>query len=333
MMKIKALMIAAALLAAADVHAAPKKAKTAPAKAVKAATMAQKEAAPAQQQGGIRFSDGIAAVADNEVITNRRLAEAVADAKANLPKGVQISDTALTEQVLMQLVNQSLIVQAGKRRNIQASEAEIAAVAAQNPSLKNLSAEQRRELADSIIAEKVREQAVMQNSRVSEAEVDRFIEQAQKQGITLPEGEPMRQYRAQHILIKADSENAAVGAESTIRKIYGEARSGTDFSSLARQYSQDASAGNGGDLGWFADGVMVPAFEEAVRSLKPGQVSAPVRTQFGWHIIKLNEVREAGTPQERVRNAVRQYIFQQKAERATADLLRDLHSGAYIDIR
>ncbi|HEZ5495054.1 TPA: peptidylprolyl isomerase [Neisseria meningitidis] len=332
-MKIKALMIAAALLAAADVHAAPKKAKTAPAKAVKAATMAQKEAAPAQQQGGIRFSDGIAAVADNEVITNRRLAEAVADAKANLPKGVQISDTALTEQVLMQLVNQSLIVQAGKRRNIQASEAEIAAVAAQNPSLKNLSAEQRRELADSIIAEKVREQAVMQNSRVSEAEVDRFIEQAQKQGITLPEGEPMRQYRAQHILIKADSENAAVGAESTIRKIYGEARSGTDFSSLARQYSQDASAGNGGDLGWFADGVMVPAFEEAVRSLKPGQVSAPVRTQFGWHIIKLNEVREAGTPQERVRNAVRQYIFQQKAERATADLLRDLHSGAYIDIR
>ena len=173
----------------------------------------------------------------------------------------------------------------------------------------------------------------MQNSRVSEAEVDRFIEQAQKQGVTLPEGEPMRQYRAQHILIKADSENAAVGAESTIRKIYGEARSGADFSSLARQYSQDASAGNGGDLGWFADGVMVPAFEEAVRSLKPGQVSAPVRTQFGWHIIKLNEVREAGTPQERVRNAVRQYIFQQKAERATADLLRDLHSGAYVDIR
>lgn len=332
-MKIKDLMIAAALLAAADVHAAPQKAKTAPAKAVKAVAMAQKEAAPAQQQGGIRFSDGIAAVADNEVITNRRLAEAVADAKANLPKGVQISDTALTEQVLMQLVNQSLIVQAGKRRNIQATEAEIDAVVAQNPALKNLSPAQRRELADNIIAEKVREQAVMQNSRVSEAEVDRFIEQAQKQGITLPEGEPMRQYRAQHILIKADSENAAVGAESTIRKIYGEARSGTDFSSLARQYSQDASAGNGGDLGWFADGVMVPAFEEAVRSLKPGQVSAPVRTQFGWHIIKLNEVREAGTPQERVRNAVRQYIFQQKAERATADLLRDLHSGAYIDIR
>ncbi|ENS8694453.1 peptidylprolyl isomerase [Neisseria gonorrhoeae] len=232
MMKIKALMIAAALLAAADVHAAPQKAKTAPAKAVKAAATAQKEAAPAQQQGGIRFSDGIAAVADNEVITNRRLAEAVAEAKA-----------------------------------------------------------------------------------------------------TLPEGAPLRQYRAQHILIKADSENAAVGAESTIRKIYDQARNGTDFTGLARRYSQDASAGNGGDLGWFADGVMVPAFEEAVHALKPGQVGAPVRTQFGWHIIKLNEVRDAGTPEERIRNSVRQYIFQQKAGQATVNLLRDLHSGAYVDIR
>lgn len=133
MMKIKALMIAAALLAAADVHAAPQKAKTAPAKAVKAAATAQKEAAPAQQQGGIRFSDGIAAVADNEVITNRRLAEAVAEAKATLPEDAQISESELSRQVLMQLVNQSLIVQAGKRRNIQASEAEIDAVVAQNP--------------------------------------------------------------------------------------------------------------------------------------------------------------------------------------------------------
>lgn len=345
MMKIKALMIAAALLAAADVHAAPQKAKTASAKAAKAAkaakvakvakvaATAQKEAAPAQQQGGIRFSDGIAAVADNEVITRRRLAEAVAEAKANLPKDAQISESELSRQVLMQLVNQSLIVQAGKRRNIQASEAEIDAVVAKNPALKNLSPAQRRDFADNIIAEKVRQQAVMQNSRVSEAEIDAFLEQAQKQGITLPEGAPLRQYRAQHILIKADSENAAVGAESTIRKIYGEARSGTDFSSLARQYSQDASAGNGGDLGWFADGVMVPAFEEAVHALKPGQVGAPVRTQFGWHIIKLNEVRDAGTPQERIRNSVRQYIFQQKAEQATVNLLRDLHSGAYVDIR
>lgn len=311
-MNIKSLILAAAFAAATQVHAAD---------------------APAAQAGSVRMSDAIAAVADNEVITRRQLAEAVAEAKAGLPKDVKVSDEELSGQVLGQLINQSLIIQAGKRRNIQASEAEIDAVIAQNPSLKNLNAAQRREIADGIIMEKVRQQAIMQNSRVSEPEIDRFLEQAKQQGVSLPEGEPLRQYRAQHILLKADSENAAVGAESSIRKIYEQARNGTDFAGLARQYSQDSSAGDGGDLGWFSDGVMVAPFEEAVHNLKPGQVSAPVRTQFGWHIIKLNEVRDAGTPEERVRNSVRQYISQQKAQQATVNLLRDLHAGAYVDIR
>ena len=143
----------------------------------------------------------------------------------------------------------------------------------------------------------------------------------------------MRQYNAQHILIKADSDNAAAAAESTIRKIYAQARSGADFAGLARQYSQDGSAANGGDLGWFSDGMMVTPFEDAVHKLKPGQVSAPVRTQFGWHIIKLNDIRESGTPEERQRNAVRQYISQQKAQQATTNLLRELHSSSFVDIR
>jgi len=114
-MNVKPLILAAALGLALTAHAAPKAAsKGMPVKTQKAAKQAA--AATPADSGAVRLSDGIAAIADNEVITRRRLAQAVADAKANLPKGVQISDTALTEQVLMQLVNQSLIVQAGKRR-------------------------------------------------------------------------------------------------------------------------------------------------------------------------------------------------------------------------
>ena len=86
-------------------------------------------------------------------------------------------------------------------------------------------------------------------------------------------------------------------------------------------------------MGWFADGMMVPPFEEAVHKLKPGQVSPPVRTQFGWHIIKLNDVRDAGTPEERQHNTIRQYLSRQKAEQAEINLLRELHEGAHIDIR
>ena len=331
-MNVKPLILAAALGLALNAHAAPKAAsKGKPVKTQKAAKQAA--AATPADSGAVRLSDGIAAIADNEVITQRQLTHAIAEARQHLPKGTQISEDELRQQVLAQLVNQSLIVQAGKRRNIQATDAEIDAVIAQTPSLKNPSAQTRREIADTIIMEKVRQQAVMQNSRVSDAEVNSFIERARQQGVALPEGEPMRQYSAQHILIKADNENVAAGAESTIRKIYAQARSGADFAGLARQYSQDGSANSGGDLGWFADGMMVAPFEEAVHKLKPGQVSPPVRTQFGWHIIKLNDVRDAGTPEERQHNTIRQYLSRQKAEQAEINLLRELHEGAHIDIR
>lgn len=328
-MNVKPLILAAALGLALNAHAAPK------AKIVKKSVkpVAVQTTDTETRSDGVHLSDGIAAIADNEVITRRQLAQAVERARRTIPKGTQIGDNELREQVLAQLINQSLIIQAGKRKNIQADNAEIEAVIAANPSLKNPSASIRREIADSIIAEKVRQQAVMQHSRVSDAEVARAIEQAKQQGIALPEGEPLRQYNAQHILIKADNENAAVGAESTIRKIYAQARSGADFAGLARQYSQDGSASSGGNLGWFADGMMVPPFEEAVHKLKPGQVSPPVRTQFGWHIIKLNDVRDAGTPEERQHNTIRQYLSRQKAEQAEINLLRELHEGAHIDIR
>ena len=298
------------------------------------------------QAAGVRHVDGIAAVAGSEVITQRDVRQGMAEARSRLGKNV--NETELRTQVLQQLINQSLIVQAGKRRNITASNAEIDAALSDIAQSRKTTvdglyaqaaksgvskAAMRRSIADSIITQKVQQQAVMQQSRVSDAEVDSMIAHAKQQGTPLPQGEPLRQYRAQHILLKAENTNAAKAAESSIRKIHNQARSGADFTALARQYSQDGSAANGGDLGWFSDGQMVPEFENAVHNLKPGQISRPVRSQFGWHIIKLNDVREAGTPEERQREAVRQYIARQKAEQATVNLLKELHETSYVEIR
>lgn len=285
------------------------------------------------QAADIKPADSIAAVVDNEVITQRRLNQAVAAARKSA-KGIGEAD--LRKQVLSQLVTRSLMLQAGKRRNISATEAEIDAAVG-----KGASKAQRRNAADAIIVEKVRQQAVMQNTRVSDAEVDSLIARAKQQGVALPQGEPVRQYRAQHILIKAEEKDAKTrgvssfaAAESSIRKLQSQARKkGADFAALARQYSQDGSAQQGGDLGWFGDGTMVPEFEDAVKKLKPGQISPPVRTQFGWHLIKLVDVREAGTPEERQRNAVRQYIAQQKAQQAGNSLMQQLQAGSHIEIR
>ncbi|MGF6147108.1 Foldase protein prsA 1 precursor [Kingella potus] len=296
----------------------------------------------------IRPVDGIAAVAGDAVITMRQLDSAAAAARQSLPAAQRPSENELRSHVLSQLVNRALVVQAGKRRGITATEAEtdeaLAQAAAQrHTTVENLYAQSakngisraalRKDTAEGIIAEKVRQQAVLQQARVSDEEIDAALARAKQQGIALPAGEPVRQYRARHILIKAEKDNAATAAEAVIRKIQNQAKAGRDFGDLAKQYSQDTSAAQGGDLGWFGEGVMVPEFEEAVKKLKKGQISRPVKSQFGWHLIQLTDTREAGTPEERQRNALRQYIMRQKAEAASAQLLQQLHESAYVEVR
>ncbi len=90
------------------------------------------------------------------------------------------------------------------------------------------------------------------------------------------------EFRASHILVK----DAA-----TAERLYERVKKGESFSSLAHQYSTCPSKAKGGDLGWFGEGKMVPAFENAVRKMSTGSVSKPVRTQFGYHIIKKTGVR------------------------------------------
>ncbi len=99
--------------------------------------------------------------------------------------------------------------------------------------------------------------------------------------------EPGREYNAAHILVETADEATAIKAELD---------GGDDFAALAKEKSTGPSGPNGGDLGWFGVGMMVKPFEEAVIALEPGQVSDPVETQFGWHVIKLNEVRTAAAP-------------------------------------
>jgi len=108
-----------------------------------------------------------------------------------------------------------------------------------------------------------------------------------------------RSVHARHILFRL-AEGAAAEEEKKIREraqfVLGKARAGTDFTALAREFSQDSTGPAGGDLGWFSAGQMVPAFEKAAFALSKGQVSDLVRTQYGLHIIKVEETREAGTP-------------------------------------
>lgn len=100
--------------------------------------------------------------------------------------------------------------------------------------------------------------------------------------------EPGKEFSAAHILVATEDEAKAIKAELD---------GGADFAAIAKEKSTDrGSAAAGGDLGWFGVGMMVKPFEEAVMAMKAGETSAPVESQFGWHVIRLNEVRTAAKP-------------------------------------
>ncbi|MCA8884005.1 MAG: peptidylprolyl isomerase [Rhodobacteraceae bacterium] len=98
---------------------------------------------------------------------------------------------------------------------------------------------------------------------------------------------PAPEYHAAHILVETEEDAA---------KIVEELEAGADFAALARERSTGPSGPSGGDLGWFGQGTMVAPFEEAVVALEPGAISGPVQTQFGWHVIKLYEIRDQAAP-------------------------------------
>ena len=101
------------------------------------------------------------------------------------------------------------------------------------------------------------------------------------------DAEPQEEYNASHILVETEEDAVAVKEE-----IEG----GAEFAAVAREKSTGPSGPNGGELGWFGPGMMVPSFEAAVIALEVGEVSAPVQTQFGWHVITLNDARKQSVP-------------------------------------
>ena len=126
--------------------------------------------------------------------------------------------------------------------------------------------------------------------------------------------EPAKEYSAAHILVATEAEAKAIKAEVD---------GGGDFAAIATEKSTDkGSAANGGDLGWFGVGMMVKPFEDAVVAMEKGKVSDPVQSDFGWHIIKLNDVRAAAAPKfeevkEDLTGDLRQHAVEAKVKELT----------------
>ena len=108
---------------------------------------------------------------------------------------------------------------------------------------------------------------------------------------------------------------------------------GADFAELARLHSTDGSASRGGDLDWLLPGDTVPDFERVMNALKPGEVSQPFKSPFGWHLVQVLERRSGGLTQDRRRIQARQALKERKADEAFQEWLRQLRDRTYVEMR
>lgn len=305
-------------------------------------------------QSATAASDGIIAMVNDEVILQSELSEAAnLIAKQLATNGVQLNEKELQLAAMDSLIVQKLQLGLIKRAGLQANEAAINQQLlgiAKSQGLDSLAALQAKldgEKAGSYAAlrKQVIEQAALaamwqsqvgNRVHISDAEVEVFLnspqaasipELASSQRILVPE------WQTSHILARIDDTQNEAIAEQKINALYERVQQGVDFATLAATYSDDAgSAANYGALGWVTEGQMVPEFEAMMKQTDAGDYSVPFRSQFGWHILKVDQKRDRDVTDQVRRNIAREYLFARQAPQAEEDWLQELRSSAYIKI-
>ena len=145
--------------------------------------------------------------------------------------------------------------------------------------------------------------------------------------------QPVQQTHARHILIKVNEIVSETDATHKLNDLLDRMKNGAKFDELAKLFSQDGSASKGGDLGWVYPGVTVPEFERAMDQLQPGEVSQPIQTPFGFHLIEVLERRVQAASEDRQRDMARNILRERKMDEAYQDWLRQARDSAYVELR
>ncbi len=143
----------------------------------------------------------------------------------------------------------------------------------------------------------------------------------------------VQQTHTRHILVRLNEVVSEADAKQRLFNLKERIDNGADFAELARLQSEDASSSRGGDLGWLSPGDTVPEFERAMNALEPGQVSEPVQSPFGWHLIQVLERRNEDMSKERQRLLARQAIRARKSDEAYQEWVRQQRDRAYVELR
>ena len=249
----------------------------------------------------------------------------------------------LHEAALEQMISAEVLYQAGKKldlkdaekqaeEKINESKARFPSPAEFEAALKSsgLTETELKELTrKDIIINALVEKEVADKIAISDKEAETFYKE------NLDKFKQEESVKASHILIgvdpkagEEDKKKAREKAEGLLKKI----KAGEDFAALAKEYSTCPSSAQGGDLGFFGKGQMVPPFENAAFAMKPGEVSDVVETQFGYHIIKVTEKKAAETTKfDEVKPKIKDYLKGQKLQQSVGDYINDLKGKMKIE--
>lgn len=246
--------------------------------------------------------------------------------------------------MLDQIVSFTLLKQESRARSVTVADAEVDAQLAQmRQQFPDEQAFAKALAGQDMTIEKLKDdtRTGMQVSKMLEAELAPKISVQEKDVADFYAQNPDKfkqeeSVRASHILIRAD---AKADAATTLRArqraddVLKKARAGADFAALAKEHSADGSAAQGGDLGYFSRGQMVPPFEKAAFALKPGEISDVVQSDFGYHIIKLADRRPARTiPLSEAGGRINQYLLEQRRQQLTDEFVAGLKSKGKVEI-
>ena len=294
--------------------------------------------------------DRVAAVVNNDVITLSEVEKRAAPELARIDQETGGAErgqkrAAAMKRILDTMIDEKLVDNELKELKVTIGDKEVDAAIDEVKKSYNLNDEQlqqavaregytvaeyREQMRKQIGRYKLISEKVRKNVKVSDADV-----QTEYDRMTRAEGEDY-EVHVRHILIAVPRNASQAQVEQARTKaaaVAVEAREpGVDFAELAKKRSEGSSSSDGGDLGFFKRGTMVPEFERVAFSLKTGEVSDPVRTQFGWHVLKLEEIRKLGMkPLAEVRPEIEERLRRAQADRLTSQYMETLRNAAVVE--
>ncbi len=293
-----------------------------------------------------KLPEGTIAVVNGEVITQKDLDKELSMAQQQYADKEQPSDEKLAEiknNLYESLISRKVLYQESQKKEIKMDDAAIderlAKIKAQFPKeddfkmmldKMNITEDLLKvQLREGMAIQKLVDQEIVNTIEISDQDTKDYYDGHQDL-FKQPE-----QIQASHILIKVDAgaeESVKADALKKIEEIQKELKEGGDFAALAKEHSECPSSANGGDLGYFGRGQMVPSFEEAAFSLNPGEISDIVKTQFGYHLIKAGDKKTGGTTDyESIKDKLAQYLKQTKTGEEVQKYIAKLKEQAKIE--